>query len=163
MNNEERKFFNHWKSGHLSLIIETFKTAIEEAGEMPLEAFHYFVKQWAQEAYDIFTEELDVVSPEDIPKQFAGDLFAAIVGGFNSALPSDYKYIIIGVFSDKSDGVRIGVSERKNIPGYHDIVNTNIVPILNLKNTVLPKGDGRVSNIKIDDVNFGNEDLEKTI
>ncbi|GEM_PF-5284154 len=163
MDDEEKKFIDAWEREHFSIIIETFKTVIEETGPMPIEAFDYIVGQFAQEAFNDFAKELGVKYPQDIPKQFSGNLFVVIIGGFNSVLPLDHQYVVIGIFSDKSPAMRIGVTNRKNIPGYHDIINTRIVPILNLKNTELPKGSSRVSNIKIKDVDFGNKDLEKTI
>ena len=163
MNDKEKKFSKAWELKHFSIIIEAFKTVIEETGRIPIESFNYILKQFAQEAFNDFAKELGVKSPKNIPKQFSSNLFAIIVGGFNSVLPRSHQYVRIGIFSDKSPAMCIGVIERKNIPGYHDIIDARIIPIFNLKNIELLKGDCIIRNIKIEDVDFGNQDLERII
>lgn len=164
MNDAEKRFFNAWELEHFSIIIEAFKTVIEETGQMPIEAFDYIVGHFAQEAFNDFAKELGIKDPQDIPRQFSGNLFGVIIGGFNSALPRDHQYVVIGIFSDKSPAVRIGVTNRKNIPGYHDIINTRIAPIFNLTNIELLKGGCIIKNIKIKDIDFGgNADLDKML
>lgn len=163
MNDREMKFFNGWKQEHLSIITEAFEDVIEETEQPTILEFDYIVRQFTQAAFNSFAEEICVKSPKDIPKQFSINLFAEIIGGLNSALPRDHQYVIIGVFSDKSPDMRIAVTERKIIPGYHDIINTRIIPIFNLTNTELLEVGSIVKNIKIENVNFGNQDLEETI
>ncbi len=166
LSEEEKKYFNDWKEKRMAIITGGFKDLVEQVGSMSLVTFGRFVSKFSKATFKEFAEEIGLHSISKIPTQFLPYLLNAFVGGFNSVLPRDYKYIVVCVFSELSPNIiRIGSGERKKIiPGAHDIMSNYIVPIIKFRSIKLPRGDVVIKNFTATDINFGDvDDLERFI
>lgn len=165
LSEKENKQFDDWKNKRIGTIADSFKEVIEKSGPISLGNFSFAVSRFAEGTFKEFAKEIGLNDAIKIPEQFLPHLFTTFIGGFNSVLPRDYQYIVVSVFSEISQNMRIGSAKRKRvIPGAHDIITTRIVPIIKVKNIKLPDGDVAIEDFEITDVKFGNvDDLEKFI
>lgn len=165
LSEKENKQFDDWKNKSIGIITNSFKEVIEKSGPISFGNFSFAVSRFAEMTFKEFAKEIGLDDARKIPEQFLPHLFITFIGGLNSVLPRDYKYIVVSVFSEISQNMRIGSAKRKIvIPGAHDIITTKIVPIIKVKNIKLPDGDIAIENFEITEVKFGNvDDLEKFI
>jgi|GEM_PF-3868850 len=81
---------------------------------------------------------------DDIPDPIKSGAVGLIVSGLNGVLPLDYPFIITIREIKTVPGIDLGCILREDLPGAHDILSRNIIPIV-YKNTV----DGPVEKIEI--------------
>jgi hypothetical protein len=72
------------------------------------------------------------------------------ISGLNSSLPVDYPYIVSALDIADEKGLRFFCLERKLIPGMHDLLSRNIVPVCFVKS----KKDVAQGKINIDKAQF---------
>lgn len=163
MNPEETECLEQWKSRTLSRITEHLAGKIEILRIQPVEVFKAVVSLYGRKATAGFmaafgftdTTELDTMSGE---LKDAYCLF--IVSALNSALPLDFPYLVVLAFSDRTKERRMCVVDRKEIPGMHERVSPNIVPIIRFQHTAF---DGKSElRLMVEDAKYlaTNDNLE---
>jgi hypothetical protein len=140
---------------------------VEEYRNKPIAEFRLLVDTVSLEASREFVAMLGLPSLDKAGKTLALDFALNLVSALNSALPLDYPYIVAIIFSENASRPFIGIMQRKIIPGSNELLNSGVVPVLNLRKP--PEGsDGETNGIKITDVEyFGGpndpRDLEKML
>ena len=121
---------NQWKNGPFAELVLTLKEKISEKSLATIEDFCLAATELASRASEQFVKIFDLQSIRDIDPKLKLPFITAIVSCFNSVIPADYPYILALVFSDASPDVRFSVMARKSLPGAHDIISKNILPII---------------------------------
>ena len=166
MRPEDQERLRQWKKETLS---EATAELAAKSAELRsgIREFNAFVSALGQKAGAGFMQvfgftleqELEWMDPE--LKNVYGPY---IVSALNAALPVDYPFLVALVFSDQTPALRMCVLDRKAIPGAHELVNRDIVPVVRLKNTPLgPKHEIRLIPVDVERLNPDDnlEDLYK--
>lgn len=145
MTPEETVHIENWKQGALATATAELASGQEEYATRSIADFNTLTGMIANKARIAFMEEFGIMSAEDfnaIPDEIKGECTTRIVSALNEALPADHPYIVAFVYSDQTPQLRMCSMQRKSIPGWHDIVSRNIVPILRIRNSPIGESGG---------------------
>ena len=145
MTPKETVHIENWKQGALATATAELASGQKEYATRSIADFNTLTGMIANKARIAFMEEFGIMSAEDfnaIPDEIKGECTTRIVSALNEALPADHPYIVAFVYSDQTPQLRMCSMQRKSIPGWHDIVSRNIVPILRIRNSPIGESGG---------------------
>ena len=154
MTSEHEEYLEIWKKKILGSVKAELSLKQPDFRSRSMTEFKILITAIAKRSIDGFVREFGLLCVEDL-HELADDLqrscFILIVSSLNEVLPLDYPYIIALVYSDQSPGIRLCCMKREKIPGFRDIISSNIVPFLRMKGGPLPESGG---------INFSSDDVE---
>lgn len=163
MDEADKKLFYDWKSNKLLLLINDFKSVMEEIKTMTIASFSKIVGIFTQSAYKSFAIALGVDDIISIPEKFCALLLSAVVSDFNSVLPKDFPYLVAAISgSSGRSEVKISCVRKDAIPGHYDIISKNIFTIIIIKNE-LPENIREIEKLSVERVSFlGGQELPES-
>ncbi len=169
MRPEDTERLERWKKEKLSEITKTLAARSEALRSQPLDVFKVVVSLLGREVSAGFMQVFGFTTKAEVDamdKELKDGYAAFIVSSLNAALALDHPYLVALAFSDKDEDhqLRMIVVERKRIPGIHELLNRNLVPLLRIINiTIAGKSEIYFTPVDAEYLNKGDhlEDLYK--
>lgn len=165
MTRKQKEIMERYKTTVLIPIAEVLEVNIPTFRRLSLIEFKDLIAKILNMAF----EKLRKIVPESTPEwsnaRFRARFVCHTVSALNGALPLDYPYIIAIVIFENVHKTSILTMERRAIPGIHDCLHKNLVPILTFESEddiasgVIPPLEVKYNNIELDfkGIDFPND------
>ena len=167
MSPEDKERLERWKKDTLSEITKKLAARSEALRTQPMEVFNVVVGLYGRRASDGFMQAFGFTTEAEVHAMSneLKDAYAAfMVSTLNAALAVDHPYLVALAFSDKDPQFRMCVVDRKGIPGAHELLNRNLVPVIRMIGAdIAGKPEIRFWPVDVERLNPGDhlEDLFK--
>ena len=167
MRPEEKERLEQWKKETLSEITKNLAARSEAMRSQPLEVFNVVAGLYGRRASDGFMQAFGFTTEAEVhamSNELKNAYAAFMVSTLNASLAVDHPYLVALVFSDKDPQFRMCVVDRKGIPGTHELLNRNLVPVIRMVGTTIAgKPDIRFWPVDVEHLNPRDnlEDLYK--
>ena len=156
MTQKQKEIIERYKTTVLIPIAGALKANIPVLGQLSLVEFKNLIANILDIAFEKLREIVPASTPEWSSIRFRTYLIHSTVSALNDTLPLDYPYIITIVIFENTHKARILTIERKAIPGMHDCLRKDLVPIITFKseddiaNGVIPPLKAEYNNAELD-------------
>lgn len=133
MNQERETPVTLWITEDLPSIVKTLKEFAPELAKNPLQHFQAIVEQLITIALEKFMLRHGITSSNAFTNEDRETFLIHTVSSLNSALPLDYPFIVFVLIDETTNKRYPAAARRKLIPGAHDILKNNIVPVIKCK------------------------------
>ena len=156
-NNDDERILNEFKNSILPPLVSALGRLSAKLATGPIDKFEIVTKFLIQKALEGLMRAAQAQKLNDINDRVRSVATAYIISELNSALPIDHPYITALLDIKKEPGgLHFICLRRKLIPGMHDCLSRNLVPIL----FVDSREEFESGRIKITDVRFPNADQD---
>lgn len=146
-----------FKSEILPPLVSLFESIKDELSNSPLNVFSAAATELLKTAFSKFLTTTGVEKYEDLDTDTIGSVIFLAVSGFNSALPLNYPYLVGVLMVKNENSTRFICLRRSSIPGIHDCLNKNMVPIIKL-DTLAEAASGKLNVKKMEFINPDSEE-----
>ena len=156
MTQKQEKITEHYKTTVLTPIAGVLEENIPTLKQFSLIGFKNLIAKVLNMAFEKLREIVPASTPEWSDARFRARLVYHTVSVLNNAFPLDYPYIIAIVVFENVRKTSILIMERKAIPGMHDCLRKDLVPIITFKseddiaNGVIPPLKAEYNNAELD-------------
>lgn len=129
INESEREIAELFETQVMPKIVRVLESVSAELAKRPIEDFKKVIDLCVRTALTDLLKMAGLQKVENLSPYLSAMAAAEIVGGLNSALPLDYPYIVCVLRIEDEKGTLFMCMRRNKIPGMHDLLTKDIVPI----------------------------------
>lgn len=130
MDQKRKNAVELWITEDLPPITAVLKELAPELAKRPIQNFNTIFEKLVTVALEKFMMRYGVVSGDDLTTKDMAAFLKHIISSLNAVLPLNHPYIALLFFDETENKLHPATARRKLIPGAHDLLESNIVPII---------------------------------
>lgn len=149
---EETVDFKRFTKELLEPALAELKKSLEELHDKSIDNFYTVVSRISKDLNMDFRNLFGLTQDRSIDPHIAFTFIEIVIKAINGVLPKNFPFLVTLVITDEKK-LFMGTMKRQSVPGIHDMVSPDFLPIVRLKNSKGASEDATYG-LHIERINF---------